>query len=239
MPLTCFRRGAVAVVVAMTLAASLSARVQEETENFDKTVPFPSGGTLALDNFSGAVHITGTTGKDVVIKAVRRATRDRLDHIKLDVQTTGSTVRIEANKRDRDWEDRNNNVVDTTFEIQVPAAARLNIKVFSSDVDVKGVSGELDLDTFSGEIIIDASAAGASPSVNAKTFSGDITARLADSAKGDVRFKSFSGSFNSDLPISMRSASRGRDVSVSGSLPAGSGNTLAFETFSGNLQIKK
>src|SRR2546430_83119 len=73
-----------AFVVVLALAASTVARAQEETEHVDRTLAFPSGGTLQLHNFSGAVHITGTTGKDLVIKAVRRAERDRLDHIALD-----------------------------------------------------------------------------------------------------------------------------------------------------------
>ena len=60
-----------AFVVVLALAASTVARAQEETEHVDRTLAFPSGGTLQLHNFSGAVHITGTAEKDLVIKAVR------------------------------------------------------------------------------------------------------------------------------------------------------------------------
>ena len=91
-------------VAVLALAASIVARAEEETEHVDRTLAFPSGGTLQLHNFSGDVHITGTTGKDLVIKAVRRAERDRLDHIALDIQTSGSTVTIDANKRDPGWQ---------------------------------------------------------------------------------------------------------------------------------------
>ena len=110
MRLTNYERLAIAVVALVGAAAftvSVYARVSQETENFNQTVAFPSGGTLELHNFSGDVHITGTSGKDVVIKAVRRASRDRLDHIKLDVKTSSTGVRIEANKRDSGWEDHN------------------------------------------------------------------------------------------------------------------------------------
>src|SRR5438876_12387839 len=64
-------------VAVLALAASTVARAEEETEHFDRTLAFPSGGTLQLHNFSSDVHITGTTGNDLVIRAVRRARRPR------------------------------------------------------------------------------------------------------------------------------------------------------------------
>src|SRR2546423_1061179 len=126
------------VVAALALAASTVARAQEETEHVDRTLAFPSGGTLELHNFSGAVHITGTAGKDLVIKAVRRAERYRLDHIALDIQTSGPTLTIDANKRDPGWQHDNNNVVEKAFEIGVPAGANLGGDVFRSNLGIKG-----------------------------------------------------------------------------------------------------
>src|SRR4029079_6615542 len=106
---------------------------------------------------------------------------------------------IEANRRDPGWDRRNGDVVDTRFDIEVPSNARLDIETFSSEIDVRGVSGAQHLKTFSGDIIADAIAAGESPDLDAQTFSGEIRARLADSVKGEVRFNSFSGQLNTDL----------------------------------------
>src|SRR6266849_1180254 len=72
----------------------------EQTEHFERTIVFPFAGTLQLGNFSGDVHITGTIGKDLVVKAVRRAKRDLLEHIALDIHTSDSTITINANKQD-------------------------------------------------------------------------------------------------------------------------------------------
>lgn len=69
-----------------------------------------------------------------------------------------------------------------------------------------------------------------------ETFSGDIRARVPGDASGKVEFSSFSGSVESDLPISMRS-SRRRDVR--GDIGTGSGPTLKFHTFSGDLRIRR
>ena len=52
-----------------------TALAQKQTETVDKNLPFPSGGTLKLNNFSGAVHITGGSGRNFVMKATRRGYR--------------------------------------------------------------------------------------------------------------------------------------------------------------------
>ena len=104
----------------------------------DRTIAFARGGTLKLNNFSGDVRITGTSGNDVVIHAIRTADRDRLDGIKLDIEVNGSTINIEANKPAPGWHRTDNDVVDTRFEIQVPSATNLQLQVFSSDLIVRG-----------------------------------------------------------------------------------------------------
>jgi DUF4097 and DUF4098 domain-containing protein YvlB len=249
------RFGRLALIMATLVAIPVAAAAQKETETVDRTIPLPSNGMLRLRNFSGDVHITGTSGRDVVIKAERRAKRAQLDHIKLDIQTSGSTVSIDANKRDADWDHHDDNVVETSFEIQVPASAKLDVHAFSSDLDVSGVTGEQTLETFSGgitvtgakdaveakafsgDIEIDATGAGASPDVSAQTFSGRIRTRLAENARGQLRFDSFSGAFDSDIPLTLRSSSR---KGVSAELPGGaSGATLKFHTFSGSLRVVK
>src|SRR6185436_7634892 len=127
-------------------------RGPKETERVDRTIAIPANGTLRLKNFSGDVRIVAGSGRDVVMKATRRASRERLDRIKLDVQTSGSTVTINANKQDERDRDGNNNVVETTFELQVPASINLDVEVFSSEVTVDGVNGDQKIHSFSGNI---------------------------------------------------------------------------------------
>ncbi len=250
------RIGQSAVISAAVLALAIPALAgQKETETVNKTVALPAHGTLKLKNFSGNIRLTAAAGNDVVIKAVRNAKRDQLDHIKLDIQTTGDTIAIDANKRDDAWRDHNDNVVETTFDIQVPAAATLDIYGFSSDLDIRGITGDQKLETFSGDITVDGAksavraktfsgrievnltSAGASPELNAETFSGRINARLASDAKGEVSFNSFSGTFDSEIPLTVTSIGRHR---TSGSLSGGSGaSTLKFHTFSGDVKVTK
>lgn len=226
---------------------------EKQTERVDRTIPFAPGGTVHLKNFSGTIRITGTGSGQVVIAAVRRATRDRLDHIKLDIQATSSEITINANKRESGWSNKDN-VVETDFEISVPADTRLDLDAFSSDVRIKdvvgkqhvhtfsggiellGATGPVDLESFSGDIQLEVVDATAAPDVQAKTFSGNITATLPDATSGNVRFDSFSGDIRSDIPLTLE---RGGKRSFRGRLNAGGGSQIFFKTFSGDVRIRK
>ena len=223
--------------LALTLAVPVtSAGAQKETEKIDRTIAIGNNGQLKLKNFSGDVRVTGTTGSDVVIHAIRRATRERLDNIKLDITSSESSVSIEANRRESNWREKNDNVVETDFDIKVPFGTELDLYSFSGRLEVTGVSGRIEAQTFSGNIELDVASAKTLQAMDVETFSGDIRARVPGDASGRVEFSSFSGSVNSDLPISMRSSRR---RNVSGDIGSGGGPTLKFHTFSGDVRILK
>jgi DUF4097 and DUF4098 domain-containing protein YvlB len=244
---------AVLALAALGIPAHLSAAAKE-TERVERTVPLQSGGTLTLKNFSGNVEITGEARSDVSIVAVRRATRERLDRIKLDIQSDGRTVVIEANKRDKSWDTRDENVVETDFTIKVPQSANLDLRVFSSPVQISGVTGThkvhgfssslrldkvtgpVEAETFSGEIYLAPAGWQQGQSVSAKTFSGDIEVRLPASAAGTVEFDSFSGEVDSALPLTMQSKSKRK---LRASLNDAAGGSLTFKTFSGDVRLLK
>jgi Toastrack DUF4097 len=220
----------------IALSAGPAAAQGRETETVDRTLAFSPGGTLRLNNFSGNAHITGGADSSVTIHAVRRGSRERLDNILLDIQVSGSTIEIEANKRAPGWHEKNDNVVETEFQIQVPAATRLDLHAFSGDLIARGTTADVKAKTFSGNIDIDLSTAAAAPDVNAETFSGDISTRLPAASNGHVTFNSFSGDFRSDFPVMLNRKSK-KDISAD--LGSGSGANFDFKTFSGDLKLVK
>ena len=220
----------IAVLGVLALATPGMASGQDETERVDRTVSIRAGGLLRLKNFSGRVTITGSNRSDIAVHAVRRAPRERLDHIRLEISETSSGVLIEANKKDAYWRERDHDVVETDFDIQVPADVTLNVDVFSSDVIVKDVRGRQRVKTFSGGIDV----TGAEAALDAESFSGDIEVKLVQGISASVDFDSFSGSLRTDVPMNYRSG-RGRRVSAD----IGSGGTdYHFKTFSGDVRIR-
>ena len=210
-------------------------RQPRESETVTRTVALPTGGTVTVKNFSGEIRVTPSSGRDVVIKAIRRAPRETLDHVTFEVTTTGSEVRIEANQKDPAWErtHRDNNVVETDMDLQIPATADLDIDAFSSDVTIEGMKGDQRIKTFSGRIDV----RGLAGEIEAETFSADINVTMAAAAKGNVSFDSFSGSFDSNLPVTTVGG-RLRRNRFEGTLPAGDGPRLRFKTFSGDVALR-
>ena len=244
---------ALLAVLAMGIPSPATAAAKE-TERVERTVPLSAGGTLILKNFSGRVEITGESRNDVAIVAVRRATRERLDNIKLDIQSDGRTVRIDANKKNENWDEKNDNVVETDFTIKVPQSANLDLNVFSSPVQISGVTGthkvhgfssdlrldqvtgSVDAETFSGQIYLAPGAWQQGQKMRAKTFSGDIEVRLPESAAGTVEFDSFSGEVDSQVPLTLQSKSKRK---LRASLNDAAGGQLDFKTFSGDVRLLK
>jgi hypothetical protein len=220
---------AVFAVLALAMPAYAAAGVFDETEHVSRTLPMDPGGTLRLKNFSGRVTITASDRSEVVIEAVRRDSRSRLDRIKLDVHTSGSnTVVVDANQRVHSWWGfaSGNNVVETDFDIKVPRRTQLDLDVFSSPVTVTGVEGSHNLHgfssplvlndvagsvrahTFSGAVTIRQKSWETNQAIDVETFSGGIELHVPDTARGTVTFNSFSGHLNSEMPLTMHSSSR-------------------------------
>ncbi|MDP2319354.1 MAG: hypothetical protein Q8O42_08465 [Acidobacteriota bacterium] len=60
--------------------------------------------------------------------------------------------------------------------------------------------------------------------------------RLPATARGNIDFNTFSGSFESDLPVTLNSSSR---RNFRGSLNGGGSGDFKLKTFSGDVSIRK
>jgi Putative adhesin len=250
-------RTSVLALAVLALAASpLGARF-DETERVNRTVKLDPGGTLRLKSFSGRVTITASDRPEVVIAAVRRGTRTRLDRIKLDIHSDGSNlVEVDANRHERSWWEftGGNNVVETDFDITVPRRTNLDISVFSSAVSVQGVEGShrvhgfssrvrledvigpVQAHTFSGSILVREKTWPPNQTIDIDTFSGNVELHVPESTRGTVTFNSFSGHLDSEMPLTLHGSSR---RSLTAELGGGDGGTLRFKTFSGSVRIDR
>jgi DUF4097 and DUF4098 domain-containing protein YvlB len=244
------RTSALVALYALVVAAPAWAQKQEET--VDRTISVQPGATLELKTFSGRVDIRAIDGNQVIVRAVRRATPERLRDIRLEITESPTRVVIDANHRV--VERRNENVVETDFDIQVPREMVLTLKTFSAPVTVTGVKGRLEVDgfssavmlrdvsgpmrvkTFSADVDVQAESWTDGDDLDINTFSGDVRLRLPGNARGAINFDSFSGRFQSDLPVTMQSSSR---RNFRGELNGGGTTDFRLKTFSGSVNIQK
>jgi len=249
--------GSFALAALIGLGVPVGAQAATETQTVDKTAAISAGGTLKVRNFSGKVEITGTDRSDISLHAVRRAPQERLERIKLDVQSDGNTVTIEANKRTGPKTDHDN-VVETDMTIEVPRQVTLDIDVFSSQVTVRGVTGghnhvktfsgeitlegvtgQVDAETFSGAIQASPVKWAAADTLRFHTFSGDIGVRVPAEANASVEFDSFSGDLRSDVPLTFRNKSKHNLKAELNSADGPNAAQLTLQTFSGDVRITK
>lgn len=248
-------RNAILAFAVVAAGCTLSVSAHADTEHVTRTAALAPGGTLKLKNFSGRVTITGTDRQDASIEAVRRASRERLENIKLDIHMEGSTLVVNANQRDFSPFRRNDHVVDTEFTIEVPRRTSLDADLFSSPISVDGLegthrvhgfssrvrlenmTGPIRVHTFSGPVDIRATTWESDQSYDIDTFSGSVNLQIPDSATGSIAFNSFSGHLNSDIPLTLRSRNRRSLRADLGT--ASTGSTLRVKTFSGSVRINR
>jgi hypothetical protein len=246
------RRTVVACFAFVALAAIASAA--DETERVSRSAKLPAGGLVRVKNFSGRVVIVGEDIDDVEIEAIRTAPQERLRHITLDVRAEGDTVVVDANHRDSWWFGFHNDVVHTDMTVRVPRQARLEVSVFSSAVEIRGVrgaqsvhtfsggvelenvAGPIEAHTFSGRVLIRESSWPSDETIEIHTHSGSVEVLVPETAHGRVSFHSFSGRLTSDVPLTLRTTSR-RALDATLGSDAGR-STLQFSTFSGNVVIR-
>jgi len=250
------RKILVAAALVAFAAPAFGASLFDETEKISRTVAFEPGGTLRVKTFSGRVTITASDKNEVAVEAVRHASRDRLDRIKLDIHREGSTLVIDTNHREYSWWDGiRNNVVETDLDIAVPRRTNLDLNTFSAAITVDGVegssrvhgfssriqlndiTGSVRAHTFSGPVDIRSKNWQDHQSITVDTLSGNIQLHVPENARGHVTFNSFSGRLNSEMPLTLHSSSR---RNLSAELGGGAdGSSLRFKTFSGSVRIDR
>ncbi len=186
-------------------------RGPEVTETFSRTVRLGSNGTFDLSNVSGEVVITGGSGDDVRIEAVKRvnsgggeaAARAALRELEIQVNERSGLVEVRS-----ELPRRRNLSAAVDFTVTVPAGSNVSVKTVSGDIRVSRIKGDLRAESISGDVTL----SGVERLRAAKSVSGDID--IADAAGEDVT----AGTVSGDLVV-RKLRSRGVEAeSVSGSV---------------------
>ena len=160
----------------------------EVTESFSRTVKLGSKNGFELATGLGQVTITGTSGDDVRIEAVKRvrhqnadAGRALLQRVAVRISERGGLVEALTEIT------RAGQPVFVDYTISLPSRAAVGVKTFGGDIRVTNVKGELRIEAAGGNITL--SSVGAIR--KAKTLVGTVT--ITDAEGDDINAETTSG----------------------------------------------
>ena len=183
------------VTVALVAIAFPATAQNEVTERFSKTAHLDENGTFDLTNISGNIVITGSSGRDVTIEAVKRVQRPNPNAARALLQMIDIQVAEQANRVEvRTVFPRPRNFPGSVdFTIGVPDEAHVTLKMMSGNVRATNISGGLRADVVTGNLVVATARriealksvsgdieivdASADDFVTASTVSGNITVR--------------------------------------------------------------
>src|SRR6266850_2608451 len=168
------------VVLAAAVSAPPAAAQTDVTERFTKTVHLDQNGTFDLANLTGNIVVTGGSGRDVTIEAIKRVQRPNQNAARallqmIDIQVVEQANRVEVRAvypRPRNFPG------SVDFTVSVPEDANVTIKTQSGNVRATNIRGELRAEAVTGSI----AAAGKLEAL--KCVSGDI--EIVDAAADDL-----------------------------------------------------
>jgi Putative adhesin len=219
-----------------------------------------TGSRVSLDVHSQRGRM-GDTRYEVTVPV---GVRLELKSVSGDITTHGVAGELEAGAVSGDID-----VSDATGRVEIAnvsgdvkgdrLSGEVRVDVVSGDVTLSNVTGTLEVETVSGEMSIESSklASLRSETVSGEltydgtldssgryefhSQSGDIRLRIPASAGGSVRVETFSGSVDSDFPMTMQPGDHG-----TGEHPkrleftfGKGGSRITAETFSGDINIEK
>lgn len=171
-------------------------RGTEQSDRFSKSFRVGPSGTLDLSNLSGAITVTGGSGDEVVINALKRvrerdaaAARQMLAAVTIDATERAGRVEVRtSHPGGTEGHGFRHPNVEVDYTVTVPSGATVYLKSLSGSIKVTNVRGELRQDTLSGDL----QAADVGKIVRLKTMSGDVD--LSNTAPdGEVNVSSLSG----------------------------------------------
>ena len=200
----------------------------EQTERFSRKVRIGRDGRVSISNISGDIVVTGGSGDEVSIDAVKRTRGDRSELASIEIVVEERAGRVDV-RAEHDRQRRRSDSASVDFTVTVPASASLDVHSVSGSVKVTGVRGAVRAESVSGNITTTDT-----PNLeHAKSVSGDVSLTGA-AAEGDLSAGSVSGNITAK-----GLKARGLDLgSVSGEviLTDVTCDRLTIKTVSGNVE---
>ena len=178
------------------------------------------GRTIEIKGVNGDVRTVAGMGADVEVVATKTSRRSDLESVSIDVVEHEDGVTLCAMYPDSDREpnvcapgskghmNTNNNDVNVSFTVSVPAGVKFVGRTVNGDVSGEGLKADSEAYTVNGSIRLSTTGA-----AQAETVNGSIAASLGDANWSDnLEFRTVNGGITLDLPASVSATLRAETV---------------------------
>jgi DUF4097 and DUF4098 domain-containing protein YvlB len=222
-------------------------RGADQTERFSRKVRIGRDGRVSISNIAGDIAVTGGSGDEVSIEAVKHTRGDRgeLARVEIVVEDRAGHVDVRTNHTGR------NDHVSVDYTVTVPSAASVDISSVSGSVKVSSVKGAVRANSVSGEVtatdtpkLESAKSTSGNVSIGGISVDGDVN---AGSVSGNVTIKGVkargidAGSVSGDVIVNDATCDRLTAKSVSGNIEYGGtiakGGVYEMNSHSGAVRL--
>jgi DUF4097 and DUF4098 domain-containing protein YvlB len=218
-----------------TVAAAVMVSLAPLQGQTDTTFAVPSGASLSVNNFGGAIVVHGWTQNRVKVHA------DHGSRGRIEVSLAGNTVMLKAGSRMGAP-----SVVD--FDITVPQEMALTLTGTYAEIEVDGMRGPISAETVDGEVKV----RGGSGVITLHSIQGSVT--LADasgrievnSVNEDVELSNISGQIkaettNGDMTLTGITSSSVEATTINGDVvyegTINDGGSYTFNSHNGDMTV--
>ena len=143
-------------------------RGPDQTDRFSGKYKIGRDGRVSVANVSGDITVTGGSGDEVSVEAVKHTRGDRSALGDVHVQVDNAANRVDIRT---EYPRMSHTNVSVDYTLTVPSGASVELHSVSGSIKVTGVKGSLRVETVSGGVT-----ASDTPNVElAKTVSGDVS----------------------------------------------------------------
>src|SRR5713101_7772167 len=216
------------VLGVLSLAAVWAVPSFAISKEFNQSYPLQPGGSLELQNVNGTVDVQGWDRNEIEVHAVKTAKHKEsdLERVSIEVDAKPDAVSIATHYPQNEGVE-----VAVEYTIHVPRGARVeHIGTVNGTLRVAGVETVEDLHTVNGNIEVFE----AGGSVHAHTTNGSLVLAVPSDLQADVEARCLNGNFFSELPMTMESSQRPREMH--GKLGRG-GAPIHLRTVNGGIRV--
>lgn len=224
-----------AIALMLTLIASkVWSQTPDAQSDFQRSFTVSSSAKLVVENYKGAIHVTGTDGNQVVVNVLKKfegSDADRkwwLENLKVDVNGQSDRVTVKVVYPSQNcmfcWT-TSNYEAEVDLEIKVPHRIDVQLDGYKPDIRVSSTQGAISIHSYKAPMLIDATTG----SVRIDTYKDTI--RLRDvTIEGDLVIESM----KADTEITAKSLGKNVDIQtekgmISLSVPASANFNLDFQ----------